>query len=55
MKTMNNRSKSSVNAMAVPQLSSEQLLCAARKLIIVHAGESYLLRVTKNDKLILTK
>jgi hemin uptake protein HemP len=55
MKTTNSRSRSALGDADVQRVSSEQLLGAARKLIITHAGETYLLRVTKNDKLILTK
>jgi hemin uptake protein HemP len=36
-------------------LRSEDLLKGAREVTILHAGEAYRLRVTSNDKLILTK
>ena len=52
---MNKLSELSVNSATPKQISSEELLGDARRLIIVHAGEQYLLRVTKNGKLILTK
>ena len=36
-------------------LTSAQLLRGAREITILHAGEVYRLRLTSNDKLILTK
>jgi len=38
-----------------PPVSSEQLLRGATTLAIDHAGQRYLLRVTRENKLILTK
>jgi hemin uptake protein HemP len=40
---------------ARPPVSSEQLLRGATTLAIDHAGQRYLLRVTRENKLILTK
>jgi hemin uptake protein HemP len=40
---------------ALPALRSEDLLQGAREVLILHAGETYRLRVTSNCKLILTK
>lgn len=40
---------------ARPMLMSEDLLRGAREVEILHAGVVYRLRVTSNDKLILTK
>jgi hemin uptake protein HemP len=37
------------------RVDSEALLQRARELVIVHRGQEYRLRVTKSDKLILTK
>lgn len=37
------------------EVSSERLLGEARQLRIRHRGECYVLRLTANDKLILTK
>ena len=34
---------------------SEELMAGARGLVIVHNGETYHLRITRNGKLILTK
>ena len=39
----------------VPRVDSRHLLDATRELIIEHAGQEYRLRLTCNDKLILTK
>jgi hemin uptake protein HemP len=38
-----------------PVFDVRELLAGGREAIIVHAGERYRLRVTANDKLILTK
>ena len=38
-----------------PTLSSDQLLAGARELVIRHEGGEYFLRLTRNNKLILTK
>jgi hemin uptake protein HemP len=37
------------------RISSGRLLAGARELVIEHAGQEYRLRLTRNDKLILTK
>jgi hemin uptake protein HemP len=40
---------------AAPQkVASEALLGASREIVIVHNGREYRLRLTQNDKLILT-
>jgi len=40
---------------AVPQkIASESLFGRSRELVIVHNGREYRLRLTQNDKLILT-
>ncbi len=36
-------------------LSTRELLGNAREVVIEHGGEEYLLRITRNQKLILTK
>jgi hemin uptake protein HemP len=38
-----------------PRVPSSELLRGARELLILHQGETYRLRLTSNDKLILTK
>jgi hemin uptake protein HemP len=37
-----------------PRLSSEVLFGAQREVVIVHNGREYRLRLTQNDKMILT-
>ena len=37
------------------RIDSRQLLAGDRELVIDHAGQEYRLRLTRNDKLILTK
>lgn len=37
------------------RVESNRLMSGARELVIEHAGQEYRLRVTRNDKLILTK
>jgi hemin uptake protein HemP len=45
----------SLDAAQPPVLDVRDLLGGAKEVIILHAGERYRLRVTANDKLILTK
>jgi len=40
---------------AVRRISSQSLLEGGRELVIQHQGSEYHLRLTRNDKLILTK
>ena len=47
--------RSAEHEQARPPVSSEQLLRGATTLAIDHAGQRYLLRVTRENKLILTK
>jgi len=37
------------------RIDSQRLLAGGRELVIDHAGQEYRLRLTRNDKLILTK
>ena len=37
------------------RLSSRELFRGGREVVILHAGQEYLLRITRADKLILTK
>jgi len=39
----------------MPAINSERLFAGQRTLLIKHRGEYYTLRITANDKLILTK
>lgn len=41
--------------LATQHVSSHSLLAGARELVIQHQGSEYHLRLTRNDKLILTK
>lgn len=38
-----------------PRVYSAELLGSTRELVILHRGEEYRLRITGNDKLLLTK
>jgi hemin uptake protein HemP len=38
-----------------PIVKSEELLRGGQEIIITHQGETYRLRITRNNKLILTK
>jgi hemin uptake protein HemP len=40
---------------AIPRVDSLRLLDGGRELVIQHGAEEYRLRLTRNDKLILTK
>jgi len=42
-------------AAPAPRIDSLRLLAGGRELVIDHAGQEYRLRLTRNDKLILTK
>lgn len=42
-------------ATRTPRIDSQRLLSGGRELVIDHAGQEYRLRLTRNDKLILTK
>lgn len=39
----------------MPRIASTRLMGGSRELVIEHQGNEYHLRVTRNDKLILTK
>ena len=40
---------------SLPQLQSQHLFAYGREIRILHAGEEYRLRLTRNNRLILTK
>lgn len=40
---------------ALPQLQSQHLFAYGREIRILHEGEEYRLRLTRNNRLILTK
>jgi hemin uptake protein HemP len=46
---------SSLDVAQTPVFDVRDLLGGGREVVIIHAGERYRLRVTANDKLILTK
>ena len=54
LQLVNTRRSVADNA-AIPRISSQMLLDGGRELIIQHQGGEYHLRLTRNDKLILTK
>jgi hemin uptake protein HemP len=43
------------SAPSTQRIDSHRLLAGGRELVIDHAGQEYRLRLTRNDKLILTK
>ncbi|MDE9407359.1 hemin uptake protein HemP [Acinetobacter nosocomialis] len=43
------------SANALPMLHSNNLFALGREIRIMHAGEEYRLRLTRNNRLILTK
>jgi len=49
------KAESSAAAPAMRRISSQSLLAGERELVIQHQGSEYHLRLTRNDKLILTK
>jgi hemin uptake protein HemP len=48
-------SSSTASAGHLPRIGSEEILRGANTVEIEHAGQRYLLRVTRENKLILTK
>lgn len=53
---MNDKQKSaSADISAVPKIDASTLLASGREVILVHKDNEYRLRLTSNDKLILTK
>jgi hemin uptake protein HemP len=57
--TMNDNSRKpppdSPNVAQTPVFDVRELFAGGREAILIHAGERYRLRITANDKLILTK
>ncbi|MFK2929640.1 hemin uptake protein HemP [Dyella agri] len=49
------RPRTSESKRVVRRVSSQSLLDGERELVIQHQGSEYHLRLTRNDKLILTK
>ncbi len=50
-----NLKKPSEPTPAVPRIDAATLLASAREIILIHKDTQYRLRITSNDKLILTK
>ena len=50
-----NRAPASSPSNGAQRIDSHRLLAGGRELVIDHAGQEYRLRLTRNDKLILTK
>jgi len=50
-----NRTTPSSPPPSAQRIDSRRLLAGGRELVIDHAGQEYRLRLTRNDKLILTK
>ena len=53
--SQSNRSIPSASPNGAQRIDSHRLLAGGRELVIDHAGQEYRLRLTRNDKLILTK
>ncbi|MBF7681963.1 MULTISPECIES: hemin uptake protein HemP [Acinetobacter] len=49
------RSTNTENTQTLPMLHSNNLFALGREIRIMHAGEEYRLRLTRNNRLILTK
>ncbi|MBV2121663.1 MAG: hemin uptake protein HemP [Candidatus Thiodiazotropha sp. (ex Ctena orbiculata)] len=49
------RTKQADNNQSIPRISSEELLKGQSRLIIEHQGSEYILNITRQGKLILTK
>jgi hemin uptake protein HemP len=47
--------KKELSDMAIKSITSAELFESRQEIIIIHAGEQYRLRITNNNKLILTK
>ena len=50
-----NRPVHRIDSQPEQRIDSRRLLAGGRELLIDHAGQQYRLRLTRNDKLILTK
>ena len=54
-KTLSLSEQTGANSMPLKKLETEKLFGNASEILIMHAGEHYLLAITKQKKLILTK
>jgi hemin uptake protein HemP len=50
-----NQKNAKLGALSVPRIDASLLLVSGREVILVHKDTEYRLRLTSNDKLILTK
>ncbi|MBM89960.1 MAG: hypothetical protein CMQ41_16480 [Gammaproteobacteria bacterium] len=55
MITHSNQKNKTVSEGPIEKITTDQLLGDQKRLQIVHRGDEYVLRITSNDKLILTK
>lgn len=55
MKEDNTTYSKAANALALGEISSAELIGRSKELAIIHNSERYTLRITANNKLILTK
>ena len=49
------KQKTATRGQSVPRIDASTLLASGREIILVHKDTEYRLRLTSNDKLILTK
>jgi hemin uptake protein HemP len=55
MDTNGKKRSGAIGVLPVPRVDAGTILCSGREVILVHKDTEYRLRVTSNDKLILTK
>ncbi|MFT4886507.1 MAG: hemin uptake protein HemP [Pseudohongiellaceae bacterium] len=55
MKQDDSKHSKALNSLALGEISSAELTGQSKELVIIHNNERYLLRITSNNKLILTK
>jgi hemin uptake protein HemP len=55
MKQDDNKQSKAMNSLALGEISSAELTGQTKELVIIHNANRYTLRITANNKLILTK
>ena len=55
MKEDDSKHSNAKNSLALGEISSADLIGESRELVIIHNEERYVMRITSNNKLILTK
>ena len=55
MKQDDSKHSKVMNSLALGEISSAQLTGQTKELVIIHNNQRYMLRITANNKLILTK